>query len=378
MEWIGFWILLLQVSHLPNLYRVCHVMAAGILKPCLDFVRHPVSPIQVLSTDKKIDGVSGEENTRQVKCRHLAPALGAGVSAPVMPDLPSTKDFQGEVMHQSAFRNGKAYEGKHCVVVGTGTTGHDITQSLLDHGAKSVTMVQRSPTSIYPIAWVCDSQRGLYNTQVPTGVADRLGATAPGRVACEIIRRMFEGRSKEKVHRELVRALEERGFRVHEDYDMLGQIWGRYGGYYIDVGTCGEVVKGRVVVRSAEELEGLEGHEVVWKDGKRERCDLVVCATGYERDYRKQVERLVGEEGMKGVTEFWGLDTNGDVRGVMTEARKGLWLLGGTAPNARWWSRFVALLMQADLMGWEVGLEDEKSNGVSSGHVNGVNGVNGH
>ena len=324
------------------------------------------------------DAVSGEEGeTRQVRCRHLAPALGAGVSAPVMPDLPPAKTFEGEVMHQSAFRNGKPYQGKYCVVVGTGTTGHDITQSLLDWGAARVTMVQRSPTSIYPIDWVCDSQRGLYNTEVPTGVADRLGATSPGRVACEIIRRMYQGRSREVGYRELVSGLEGRGFRVKEDYDMLGMIWGRYGGYYIDVGTCGEVVKGRVRVRRVEELEGLEGAEVVWRDGERERCDLVVCATGYETDYRRQVERLVGEEGVKGVSEFWGLDSNGDVRGVMTEARRGLWLLGGTAPNARWWSRFVALLMQAELMGWDVGLGDEKRNGLRSGAVNGVNGLSG-
>ena len=29
----------------------------------------------------------------------------------------------------------------------------------------------------------------------------------------------------------------------------------------------------------------------------------------------------------------------------------GLWMFGGTAPQARWWSRFVALSIQSDILG---------------------------
>ena len=43
----------LEVTLLPNLYRVCQIMAVPILKPCLGIIRHLVSPIQVLSTDNK-------------------------------------------------------------------------------------------------------------------------------------------------------------------------------------------------------------------------------------------------------------------------------------------------------------------------------------
>ena len=42
-----------RVSHPPNLYRVCQVMATCILKASVGFIRDLVSPIQVLSTDNK-------------------------------------------------------------------------------------------------------------------------------------------------------------------------------------------------------------------------------------------------------------------------------------------------------------------------------------
>ncbi len=33
------------------------------------------------------------------------------------------------------------------------------------------------------------------------------------------------------------------------------------------------------------------------------------------------------------------------------ELAPGLWMFGGTAPNARWFSRFVALSIQSDVLG---------------------------
>ena len=67
--------------------------------------------------------------------------------------------------------------------------------------------------------------------------------------------------------------------------------------------------------------------------------------------YRKQVAQIVGNDIASKLPEFWGLNKDGDVRGFMQENRPGLWMIGGTAPQARWTSRFVAMAMMLDLLG---------------------------
>ena len=54
-------------------------------------------------------------------------------------------------MHSSQYVSGASHEGKKVVVVGSGTSAHDICQDLWEHGA-DVTMIQRSPTPITKVS----------------------------------------------------------------------------------------------------------------------------------------------------------------------------------------------------------------------------------
>lgn len=55
--------------------------------------------------------------------------------------------FKSKVMHSSQYKNGDELKGKKCMVVGVGSSGHDVALDLLEHGA-DVTIIQRSPSSI--------------------------------------------------------------------------------------------------------------------------------------------------------------------------------------------------------------------------------------
>ena len=307
--------------------------------------------------------------THTITCRHLAIATGAGVSQPNMPFIPNSNLFAGTLMHQSRYRNGCPYAGRHAIVIGTGTTGHDIAQSLLDARVASITMIQRSPTAVYPVQWILDWQRSAYGVDVPTEISDRVGGSAPNKVASEIVSRNFAEAAKKPEYMELFDGLERAGFRVDHGQNFLGQILTRYGGYYIDVGTSQHIVDGAIKIKSGVEATSLTQSGVQFSDGTHLPADVIVLATGYEKDYRKQVAQVVGAEIAGQCREFWGLDENGDVRGVMEESRGGLWMVGGGASQARFWSRFAALLMQADLLGLNFG--KGTGTGRAEGRVNG-------
>lgn len=173
-----------------------------------------------------------KSQTRTLTCRHLAIATGAGagVSQPTIPSIPNSRIFRGTLMHQSRYRNGRPYGGRHGIVIGTATTGHDIAQSLLDDGAASVTMTQRNPTAVYPVQWILDWQRHAYSTHVPTEISDRMGGSAPSKVAAAIVSRNFVEARKKAEYVKLFDGLERVGFRVDHSKNFpradIDEVWG--------------------------------------------------------------------------------------------------------------------------------------------------------
>jgi hypothetical protein len=150
---------------------------------------------------------------------------------------------------------------------------------------------------------------------------------------------------------------------VLNDYILL-----RGGGYYIDVGTSARIVSGEITVKSGDVIKRFVERGLEFQSGEILDADLVVFAIGYQRDSRIQAATIVGNEVAKSMTISRGLDKNGEVdRNMMPVGKcpfcfslsectngglgKGLWLLGGAVPQARWNSRFIALQIQAELMG---------------------------
>lgn len=262
--------------------------------------------VDILRDGKTVETIEG---------RHLMLALGAGVSMPKAPQWASaTQDeFRGHIMHASQYKNSCAWKGKKAIVIGTGTTGHDIANDMHDAGLSSITMIQRQKTAIYPIEWVVQGQQGLYNTNIPTGTADRINYTQPTKVLAQIAARNLRKRYTAEAAR--FDALEQAGFKVDRDQNFPDQINKQYGGYYIDIGASQKIVDGHIKVKSGVPVAGFTQDGLLFADGEEIKADIVVFATGYEQSYMKQVAAIVGEEIASNVDELWGVDAEGEIRG---------------------------------------------------------------
>src|SRR5262245_53482517 len=83
---------------------------------------------------------------RVMQPRHLVFATGVS-SIPYTPDLPGLDRVSGAKVHSGDFKNAGQWKGRRALVLGTGTSGHDVAQELHAHGAQ-VTMIQRSKTHV--------------------------------------------------------------------------------------------------------------------------------------------------------------------------------------------------------------------------------------
>ena len=75
--------------------------------------------------------------------RQLVVATGIFGAAKI-PDVAGKERFAGVQQHAGWYRGGRHHAGRRCVVVGSGTTAHDVCADLCAAGA-DVTMIQRSP-----------------------------------------------------------------------------------------------------------------------------------------------------------------------------------------------------------------------------------------
>src|SRR5262245_15643372 len=103
----------------------------------------------------------GDGTERTLHPRHLVFANGL-VGSPYVPELPGLKDFKGEVMHTVDFTNGADWRGKKALVIGTGTSGHDVAQDLHANGVET-TIVQRGSTMVVSIDPSAKLVYGVYH-----------------------------------------------------------------------------------------------------------------------------------------------------------------------------------------------------------------------
>ena len=104
--------------------------------------------------------------------RHLIFATGVS-SIPYTPDLPGLADFAGAKLHSGDFKDAEQWRGRKALVLGTGTSGHDVAQELQAHGA-DVTMIQRSKTYVVSLK-EAQSVYAIYSEGIPFDDCDLLG-----------------------------------------------------------------------------------------------------------------------------------------------------------------------------------------------------------
>ena len=294
---------------------------------------------------RKADGTE-----RRMRPRHIVFANGTSTT-PKMPDLPGLRDFRGTVTHSGRHGSGLDWRGKRALVLGTGTSGHDVAQDLAVSGAAEVTLVQRRPTLVVSLK-EAQAPYALYDEDIPFEDLDLLATSFPFPVYKRAHQLMTE-RNRE-ADRELLEGLERRGFRLQWGEDGSGwQIMyqSRGGGYYFDAGCSQMIVEGRVGLMQFDDIERFGPEGAVLRDGSVKPADLIVLATGYEGQ-AEAARRILGEAVGTRIGRVWGYDAEGELHGMWRPTgQPGLWFHAGGLAQCRIFSKVLALQIKARELG---------------------------
>jgi putative flavoprotein involved in K+ transport len=271
--------------------------------------------------------------------RHVVMATGVS-GIPNVPDIPALRGFRGKVMHSHEYTDAAPWKGKNALVLGTGTSAHDIAQDLHSAGAR-VTIVQRSPTLIINCDPSAQLVYSLYSEGPPLEDCDLITASVPLPVARRT--HQLATRHAKELDRELLEKLEQKGFRLTDGEDGTGwqfMYLTRGGGYYFNVGCSDLIVEGKVALAQFSELERL-----------LKAANLVVLATGYKGP-EELVRRLFGDEVAARVGPVWGFGDGQELRNMFTRTpQPGLWFIAGSFAQCRIYSKYLALQIQASELG---------------------------
>ncbi len=271
--------------------------------------------------------------------RHVVMATGVS-GIPSIPDIPALRDFRGKVIHSSEYGDAAPWKGRNVLVLGTGTSAHDIAQDLYSAGAR-VTIVQRSPTLIINCDPSAQLVYSLYSEGPPLEDCDLITASVPLPVARRT--HQLATQHAKELDRELLERLEQKGFRLTDGEDGTGwqfMYLTRGGGYYFNVGCSELIVEGKIGLAQYAEFEK-----------RLPDADLVVLATGY-KGQEHLVRRLFGEQIAARVGPIWGFGEGHELRNMFTRTpQPGLWFIAGSFAQSRIYSKYLALQIQASELG---------------------------
>ena len=298
--------------------------------------------------------------------KHLV--LATGMSGfPHLPETQGKELFQGKVVHSSQYKEGADWKGKNCVVVGSGTSAHDICADLVENGAAEVTMVQRAPTIVARSQTLMDLAWGpLYSEEavargISTQLADLTVASLPFRLLPEFQKPIYKAMRERDA--DLYAGLEKAGFlyTFGEDGSGIHSLYLRRGaGYYIETGASKMIIDHKIRLRSSVSVDRFGERAVHLSDGNELPADLVVFATGYG-SMNQWAKALISQEVADKVGKVWGLgsDTKADPGPWVGELRNmwkptqqpNLWFHGGNLMQSRHYSLYLALQLKARLEG---------------------------
>lgn len=288
---------------------------------------------------------SSDGTERILRPRHLVLANGL-VGFPHIPDLPGLKTFKGDVMHTADFSSGIDWRGKRALVIGTGTSAHDIAQDLHANGCDT-TIVQRGETMVVSISPSAKLTYGIFEG-IPIEDGDLLASTNTFPVLKKNLQ-LLTARMVE-YDKKMIDALIARGFKWTMGEDSAGHqmmIRKRYGGYYLDAGCADLIISGKIGLLHFEQIERFVEDGVRLRDGTVRPVDLVVLGTGFMTQ-EVVVAKLFGEDVAGKVGPVWGIGPDGEMNNMWKRTpQEGLWFIGGSFAQCRSYSKYVALQIKA-------------------------------
>jgi hypothetical protein len=216
-------------------------------------------------------------------------------NSPLSPKWDGMENFQGQVLHSKDYRNGKSFLGKRVLVVGIGNTGGEIAIDLFESGAK-VSICVRGPVRIVPreILGTPMQYSALFFSFLPPKIGDYLSKT--------ILDLLVPDYSKYGL--------------VTPEFGTISQLKFQEKVPLIDVGTVSLIKQGGISV--VPEIQKFNRDSIIFKNGKEEKFDAVLLATGY----RSGLESI-----FSGNPELFGEKGYPKIRGSESELA-GLYFLG--------------------------------------------------
>jgi cation diffusion facilitator CzcD-associated flavoprotein CzcO len=288
---------------------------------------------------------------RELRPRHVVQASGV-FGLPNRTEIAGSERFEGRFLHATEYGGGEAADGTRALVVGSGSSAHDVAQDLHRCGA-DVTMLQRSSTCVVSVDPGAARAYSIYSEHsAPIEDCDMVTNAFPFPLLAELHKEMT--RRIAELDAELLRGLRAAGFALDFGEDGSGFLmkYHRYGGgYYINVGASDLIVSGEVKVRQGVEIERVHDRTVRFTDGTSAPFDMIVVATGYQ-NMRESVRAIFGDRVADRVGPVWGFDAEGEPRAMWKPTgQPGLWLAGGSLQQCRPYSKYLALQIKARLAG---------------------------
>ncbi|MGV9870327.1 FAD-dependent oxidoreductase [Rhodococcus koreensis] len=283
--------------------------------------------------------------------KHLVFATGTVSGEPSIPQMPGLDEFRGEILHSSQYQDGARHAGSRALVIGTGTSSHDVAQDLHAVGA-DVTMVQRSSTTVVGLEPSGVLIYDLYSKGLPLEDADLIS----GSNTYQTLIRANQLMTKQMLEwdADLLERLEAVGFKLDIGEDETGfhlKYSRRGGGYYINVGCSDLIADKQIGLLQADTIARFTSDGVELTDGERREYDLLVFGTGYSNQ-QELIRQLLGSAVADRVGGIWGVDEDGEMRNMWRPtAQPGLWFHAGSLALCRANSKYLALQIKADLEG---------------------------
>jgi hypothetical protein len=296
----------------------------------------------------------GDGSIQRLHPRHFVVAGGL-YGSPKIPDIRGMETFAGVAAHSDEFQNGADFAGKRALVIGAGVSGHELAHDLYEHGA-DVTMLQRSSTYVITYETYHRYFSTLFTEDMPytPDFADQITYALPPERSDEVNKQLTKLAAE--ADRELLDGLVARGFQINfgpGGGGLLAAIASGMDSYQIDIGSSQLIADGSVHLKQGVEVAEVNGNTVTFTDGSRlERVELILFATGYRQfwGHMKPALGMVGES----FDKVYGRAADGEYANTWRRsAQPGLWFGTGFIRMARFYTRFMALLIKAIEMGIE-------------------------
>ncbi|KAF7819822.1 indole-3-pyruvate monooxygenase YUCCA2-like [Senna tora] len=268
-------------SHFPS-YPTKHQFLAYLHAYALYFGISPAFGTHVLGAlfDRGIRRwrVRTAREGREYLCRWLVVATGENAEE-VVPEIEGMEEFVGPVLHSSEYKSGSVFCGKKVLVVGCGNSGMELCLDLSNHNARP-SLVVRHTVHILPQQMF---GRSTFSVSMwllkwlPMGVVDQF--------LLLMSHLMLGDTSRFGLHRPKIGPL------------RLKNLYGKTP--VLDVGTLALIKSGNIKV--CRGISRLRQHEVEFVDGKVEKFDAIILATGYKSNvpsWLKGSEMFSEEDGL--------------------------------------------------------------------------------